>query len=229
MGYIYKIENTVNGKVYVGQSKQPDRRWNDHKRIMNTTNERERRKPLYVDMREYGVDRFSFSLLEKCKDDKMDEREVFWIERLNSQDESHGYNIYGGGRGGGTFVTHSISQYDLDGNFIKSYQNQCEASRETGIDGASIGKACNGKLITCGGFQWRYSDDDPPEPYRRVRGKAVLQYDLDGNFLKRFENIKQAGAEYNIRPYTISECCQGLFYSVGGYVWKLESQAGDVS
>jgi hypothetical protein len=229
LGYIYKIENTVNGKVYVGQSKQPDRRWNDHKRIMNTTNERERRKPLYVDMREYGVDRFSFSLLEKCEDNDMNEREAFWIDRLHSQFWNNGYNIYGGGRGQGTFVTRPISQYDLDGNFIRAYQNQCEAARATGLDSRSIGKACNGKLITCGGFQWRYSDDGPPESYREIRGKAVLQYDLDGNLVKRYENLKQAGDELGIRYQDISDCCKGIYYSVYGHVWKFEKQVGDVS
>ena len=32
MGYIYKITNTVNNKVYIGQTKQdPNKRWRGHK------------------------------------------------------------------------------------------------------------------------------------------------------------------------------------------------------
>lgn len=232
MGYIYKIENTVNGKVYVGQSKDPERRWKKHKWMVNTRDERERRKPLYTEMRSYGVDSFSFSLLEKCNDSKMNDREVFWIERLNSQDESCGYNIYGGGCGNGVYVSRAVDQYDLRGNYIATYHNQCEAAKAVGVHNTKIGCACNGTKRTksCGGYMWRYHGDSPPTPYKRgSAAKPVIQCDLNGSPIRKYKSMKEAGIETGLRYQEISNCCHGLISSFGGYVWKFEKQVGDVS
>ena len=216
MGYIYKIENTVNGKVYVGQSKNPEKRWRDHKRL---SRDKAEQRQLYKDMREFGVDRFSFSILEKCDDYKMGGRETFWINKYNSQDRECGYNSYVGG--GGSVGAGVVMQYDLDGNYIQTYESSADASKKTGLDQASIGKACNGKLYTCGGYLWRRAYQDRPMPYRRVRGKPVIQYTIRGKFLRKYDNMKQAGTENNLRYQKISECCQGLIDSFGGYVWRL--------
>lgn len=50
-----------------------------------------------------------------------------------------------------------VRQYDLDGNFIKSYPSLAEAKRQTGIDHSNIGRACrtNG---TAGGYRWRFKN-----------------------------------------------------------------------
>ena len=47
-----------------------------------------------------------------------------------------------------------ISQYSLDGEFIRTFISATEASKITGIDNSSIGKAANGKLKHAGGFLW---------------------------------------------------------------------------
>lgn len=49
----------------------------------------------------------------------------------------------------------TISQYDLDGRWIKSYKNAYTASNETGIDDSSITHAINGKVLTAGKYLWR--------------------------------------------------------------------------
>lgn len=47
-----------------------------------------------------------------------------------------------------------IIQLDLEGNFIKEYQSQAEASKQTGTDRHGISKCCKGKQETAGGYKW---------------------------------------------------------------------------
>ncbi len=49
-----------------------------------------------------------------------------------------------------------VSQYTLDGEFIKSYGSMREAEREAGTHGTLISKVCNGIYKQAGGFKWEY-------------------------------------------------------------------------
>ncbi|MCD0489457.1 hypothetical protein LPB86_14535 [Pedobacter sp. MC2016-14] len=49
----------------------------------------------------------------------------------------------------------TISQYDLDGRWIKSFKNAYLAGIETGVDDSSITHAINGKVLTAGKYIWR--------------------------------------------------------------------------
>lgn len=62
-----------------------------------------------------------------------------------------------------------VNQFDLLGNFIKTYASVCEAGKETGISAFSIRKCCNGgyihskykkwyRLTHAGGYIWKYKD-----------------------------------------------------------------------
>lgn len=46
----------------------------------------------------------------------------------------------------------------------------------------------------------------------------ILQYDLNGNFIKEWFSIKEAEQTLNIN--NISKCCRGLREKAGGYKWK---------
>ena len=50
--------------------------------------------------------------------------------------------------------------------------------------------------------------------------KKVNQYDLQGNYIKTWDCIKDASNELNIRNYSISLCCKGKYKNVGGFKWK---------
>lgn len=53
------------------------------------------------------------------------------------------------------FRKKSVSQYDLDGNFIRSFNSINEAETETGI--YNISKCCKGRQKTSGGYIWKYA------------------------------------------------------------------------
>lgn len=92
---IYKIENMLNGKVYIGQSKNIGRRWTQHKQRSMENGCKEYDYPLYRAFRKYGIDNFDFSILEECSEETLNEREQYWIKYFNSK--KNGYNQTDGG------------------------------------------------------------------------------------------------------------------------------------
>lgn len=57
---IYKIQNLINGKIYIGQSKNIEKRWLRHKTTAFNKNDHSYNLPLYRAIRKYGLENFSF-------------------------------------------------------------------------------------------------------------------------------------------------------------------------
>ena len=57
------------------------------------------------------------------------------------------------------------------------------------------------------------------------RSKAILQYSIDGEFIREYGSIIEAGKYLNIRPSCISMCCRGYCKKSGGYIWKYKEVA----
>lgn len=99
--YVYVITNLVNGKKYVGQTRQapPERRWRDH--ILRSTC-RAPRYPLHRAIKKYGRQNFRFKIIGEYDDvDKWNQAEIDYIKKYRSRWFEHGYNIAEGGRNGG--------------------------------------------------------------------------------------------------------------------------------
>lgn len=97
---IYKITNKINGKCYIGKSSDIEKRWNYHKISFNY--EKEKQKTLYRAFRKYGIENFTFEILEEMTEELYDQfannREEYWILFYNSF--NNGYNETKGGDGG---------------------------------------------------------------------------------------------------------------------------------
>ena len=92
-GFIYIIRNTVNNKVYIGQTRTSvSQRWSEHLRHARYGDQVINRA-----MRKYGVDKFYIKTLEICNVKVLDEREIYYIDLYNSTDKSKGYNVSIGG------------------------------------------------------------------------------------------------------------------------------------
>lgn len=97
---IYKIENKINGHCYIGQSTDILRRWRNHKTVANNENHEDKEYPLYRAIRKYGIENFDFSILEECKVEELNEKELYYIQKYNSY--FNGYNqTIGGNQGKG--------------------------------------------------------------------------------------------------------------------------------
>ena len=88
---IYKITNKLNNKVYIGQSTDIKRRWTVHKNRAFVKN-KEYDKYLYRAFRKYGIDNFSFEIIEECSKEELDEKEKQYILQYHSCIDAYGYN-----------------------------------------------------------------------------------------------------------------------------------------
>ena len=77
---IYKITNTITGDFYIGSSKDVKRRWREHK--CPSSLKKYPSNPLYQDMQKYGLDKFSFEILEEVEEASLKEKEQQFIEIL---------------------------------------------------------------------------------------------------------------------------------------------------
>ena len=57
-------------------------------------------------------------------------------------------------------LSKKVNQYDLEGNFIKSYPSTKEIERQLGIQTTLISQCCRGLLKTSGGYKWKYADEE---------------------------------------------------------------------
>lgn len=87
---IYKITNLVNHMTYVGQSNNLAERWRQHiKRGLGA--DTPTRNKLYPAMIEYGVENFSFEVIEECSPAQLNEREQYWQQFFEAK--TFGYSI----------------------------------------------------------------------------------------------------------------------------------------
>lgn len=105
-GFIYKITNRVNNKVYIGQTHfTVEHRWKQHIRNYNIEH---RKQPLYKAFDKYGLDNFYIEPIEEVESEELDKREMYWIAYYNSFKEGYNANIGGTGK----IYTWTDNQYE---------------------------------------------------------------------------------------------------------------------
>ena len=87
---IYKITNQENQMCYVGQAVNIADRWKQHiKRGLGA--ETPTKNKLYPAMAEFGVENFTFEIIEECDKAKLNDREDYWQEYFKAKE--FGYSI----------------------------------------------------------------------------------------------------------------------------------------
>lgn len=99
-GYIYKITNLINNKIYIGQTKHTiEQRFKSHVKQAKA-NIKSDHSILHEAIRKYGEENFKTEFLdEACSKEELDIKEKYWIKELKSQNKNIGYNITQGGDG----------------------------------------------------------------------------------------------------------------------------------
>lgn len=102
---IYKIKNYINGKIYIGQSWNIEKRWREHRSNDNNSHNYH----LYNAFKKYGIENFSFDVLKEFEKTSypgillqkhLDRLEVMYIKYYESINHDKGYNKETGGSNG---------------------------------------------------------------------------------------------------------------------------------
>lgn len=234
MGFIYKIINDIDNKVYIGQTKNDLlTRMQQHKSTaLNNFNKGKPLSPLYKAMITYGIHHFSIEKIEECSDEELDEKEIYWIAQYNSF--YNGYNATIGGQ----FQKKQgqrVIQYGPDGKYIRTFKDIREASKITGIKIGTIGSVLHpsGKN-SAGGYQWRYYTENfplqiPPRVCISNITRAVNQYTLKGELIATFPSAEEAKRQTNINASGIGRACKaGGVATSGGYQWRYVEDTEDI-
>lgn len=54
--------------------------------------------------------------------------------------------------------------------------------------------------------------------------KPIIQYDLNGNFIREYISISEASRQNNISTGNIQSCCKGKYAQAKGYIWRYKSE-----
>lgn len=209
---IYKITNLQNNKIYIGQSLNIEQRWQRH---LNSKDE----SAIHLAIQKYGKENFSFSIIEECQPEELNQKEIYWIKELNSQ-LPYGYNMSPGGKGG---APRAVQCYNEDGKFIQEFSSITAAAEWANTPLEKIVSCCREpNRYFAGNFQWKYSDDTTAIISSRKKRKSqiIYQFDLQGNLINQYNSITEAAQASHIDKSTICACCNGRQKTGGGYQWS---------
>jgi group I intron endonuclease len=197
---VYLITNKSNNKVYVGKSIILKYRWKKH--LWKLKQGKHYNLHLQSAFKKYGIDYFEFSILEKCSEDIVCEKEMFYISKYQSDNPQFGYNKTKGGEG--LRATDEIKQKisnSLKGKPASESKKENCRKAQTGLKRSKEHRENIGK----------------------ARRRPISQYDLKGNFIKNWDSIREAANELGFRESQIGRCVNGKRKTSCGFMWKLQN------
>lgn len=141
MGYIYKITNKINNKVYIGQTikKNAEERFRQHKNNYNKSYFSQ--IILYKAIKKYNLENFLFEVIEEVENEKLDEREKYWINYYDSY-----YNGYNATLGGRLIELYNWNIEEIIELYHK-YKSARKVAKIIGCDHSTIDKILNANQI----------------------------------------------------------------------------------
>lgn len=194
-GVIYKITNVVNDKKYIGQTTNYKERIRHHKQTAYRKNSTHKDKPLYEDIRKFGLENFKFEIIEEVDDiDLIDAREIYWIDFYKSCVDFGGYNLDKGGKNG------------LKSNETKQKMSKSQSGENNPSYGKTGGKSQNAisvinitkniiypSMVDCAISEFGDRKHmkqiskvcDPKSNRKTYKGNVYRKFDKNGNIIEK--------------------------------------------
>lgn len=213
MGLIYRTTNLINGKMYIGKQ-------------VNERKEYYLGSGIYLNkaVKKYGKENFKKEILIKgitCRKE-LSEIEKYLIAFYQADKSKQYYNICAGGEGGGISIDSIYWTEEKKEIQRLAAQKRLESYGE---NHPFIGCRKGVKLSKKACKAMSDSRIGIPLLYKR---KPVLQYDLSGNFIQRFESGEIAVKELNLPTAGsshITMVCSEQYTrkTAYGFIWKYEN------
>ena len=217
-GYVYITTNLVNYKKYVGQHKNNTEGGYIGSRILLTKS-----------IKKYGKSNFSNKIIDWAESkEELDQKEIWWIDFLDAVESSDWYNIAEGGSGGMSLPGDKNPMYGVHRRHTeeeKIHQSQImmghKVSEET-KDKLRQAMNRNKEKYEQNGennpFYGKSHSEEQKKKWRKEKGTPVVQLDLNGNFVAKFDSMSEPESMGFFHTY-ISNCCKGKQKQHKGYNW----------
>jgi len=237
--FIYGHRNKINGKWYIGQTskKKPESRYGlNGSNYLRSKNKKTFDQEKFANaILKYGWENFEHIILEEnVNEADVDSKERFWIEQKDSI--KNGYNSSIGGQKNHGLSNEIRKQFSETrkgaGNPMygkklsdetKQYLSRIRSGRNSPMFGTHLSEETKRKISESKknlSLETRknISNAKIGNTFRR---KAVLQLDLDGNFIKEFPSALAASKEFNaFNGSNIVACCNNKKKKAYGFKWK---------
>ena len=203
---IYIIVNTLNGKVYIGQTVDIETRWKKH--INDLKGNRHCNFHLQRAWNVYGEDIFSFSVVRECREEDLSMFEEYYIKELKAFDPDYGYNLTYGGEGG-----RRTEESKQRSRKPRKRPRSPEHSRKLGL--SHIGRAPWNKGK-------KASDEARRKQSLAKKGKPAHNQKavLCVNTGKTYGSSVEAASAYGVIASNVRKCCRGERPHTCGYIFR---------
>lgn len=110
-----------------------------------------------------------------------------------------------------------IAQYNLQGEYLKTFSSIVEAMKETGA--IKCREVANGERQTSGGYIWKWTEEQPTIK-KTGKPKKVAMIDKEGNLIEVFNSISEASRETGASISGIGAVCLGKQKTCFKHYWK---------
>lgn len=208
---IYKFENKNNGKVYIGQSINIEKRYMEHFNAHTNPNYKGYDTKFYRALRKHGFENFTFEIIEKDIED-LNNREQYWVQQYNSYEAGYNSNL------GGDRVTENNENHpnaklnnlqilEIKQCLLETRISQYELAEKYDLTQSEISQINTGhKWGNLGNYDYPIRKDEKAKGQDSPR--AVLNNDLVLEIRKRYvnESGRQIYKDYeDICSYTTFE------------------------
>lgn len=184
IGKVYLIENSINGKKYVGKTYNSlEERFNQHirdskKGLVN--------RPLYRAFIKYGNESFSIHLLGEYEEGVLEEKEMEFISKYDTYKNGYNATLGGDGRRHFDFTDSEVVKKYEELRFVNS------TAKHFDCDVATIRKILKSNNVI---IEKHHTNDI----------KRTIMMDMNDNIIKSFKNYFEATAYLLVNKYTNSK------------------------
>lgn len=191
IGTVYCFINNVNNKLYIGETVKSsyNDRINEHHKNSVTVD-----NYFYKAIRKYGWENFSVIVLFQTSPYENNDENKKLLNNIVNEKEIYYINKYD--------TTNPSKGYNLTkgGDGVVGYKFSEESKAKMSIDRS-------------GDKHWNYGN------YNNKTSKAILQFDLDFNFIKEWPSMAEIERCLKYNSNNISRCCTNKLDTYKGFIW----------